>query len=270
MLVMVVDDEGRLTWIDGAVERLTGYQADELVGTNILDHLDVDWNPAAFDSIEAAMSRTGLQRPMLYRVRRKDGSAFVAEVTANSQLDDPVMQGLAVYVRQWDERHLLDQVIESLASSAPLETTLELLTQVMGAETLDGDGFVLLRPTRQGFAQTVSHLTVDPVLAGPDAGPHPPWELAAKQHAPVWRRRDDLPEPMRSAATRHGYRWCWSVAGGCGRAGRGLPRAVASMSTRNPITPAACCCPRWCASPGSCSSNSEPPNDCVTPRPTTR
>ncbi len=210
MLVMVVDGEGKVTWLNGAVERLTGYRADELIGTNILDHLDVEWNPSAFDSISAAMTRTGLQRPMLYRVRRKDGSTFVAEVTANSQLDDPVVQGLAVYVRQWDERQLLDQVIESLASSASLDTTLELLTQVMGAETLDGDGFVLLRPTRQGFDQTISHLPVDPVLAGADGGPHPPWELAAKQQSPVWRHRDDLSEPMRAAALERGYTWCWA------------------------------------------------------------
>ena len=196
MLVMVVDGEGKVTWLNGAVERLTGYRADELIGTNILDHLDVEWNPSAFDSISAAMTRTGLQRPMLYRVRRKDGSSFVAEVTANSQLDDPVVQGLAVYVRQWDERQLLDQVIESLASSAPLDTTLELLTQVMGAETLDGDGFVMLRPTRQGFGQTVSHLPVDPVLAaGADDGRAPALGAGATQQAPVCVNATTCPSP---------------------------------------------------------------------------
>jgi PAS domain S-box-containing protein len=210
LLVMVVDALGQVNWIDGNVERLTGYRPDELIGTNILDHLDSDWNPAAFESIGAAMARTGLQRPMLYRVRRKDGTAFVAEVTANSQLDDPVVQGLAVYVRQWDERHLLDQVVESLASAAPLRTTLQLLTCVMGAETLDGDGFVMVQPTRRGFAQTISHLPVEPTLVGAAAGADAPWVTAARQAAPNWRRCEDLAEPLRSSALERGYQWCWS------------------------------------------------------------
>jgi diguanylate cyclase (GGDEF)-like protein/PAS domain S-box-containing protein len=210
LLVMVVDEVGRVTWLGGAVEPLTGYRSDELIGTNILDHLDGDWNPDAFDSIGAAMTRTGLQRPMLYRVRRKDGSSFVAEVTANSQLDDPVVQGLAVYVRRWDERHLLDQVIESLASATSLDTTLELLTQVMGAETLDGDGFVMFRLTRNGFGQTVSHLPVDPVLMVGSRGSNPPWKQATAQRAPVCRRSDELEEPLRTAACERGYAWCWS------------------------------------------------------------
>ncbi len=208
MMVMVVDETGRVVWLDGAVEPLTGYRIDELVGTNILDHLDLGWNPAALDSIEAAMTRKGLQRPMLYRVRRKDGSSFVAEVTANSQLDDPVVHGLAVYVRRWDERHLLDQVVESLASGAPLDTTLELLTQVMGAETLAADGFVMLQPTGHGFTQTISHLTVEPALTT-SASSSVPWALAAEQEVPVWRPSTDLAEPLRTAALERGYAWCW-------------------------------------------------------------
>ena len=127
------------------------------------------------------MSRTGLQRPMLYRVHRKDGSSFVAEVTANSQLDDPVVQGLAVYVRRWDERHLLDQVIESLASATSLDATLELLTQVMGAETLDGDGFVMfaadperVRADGQPLADRPACWPADPPRKQPavEAGDH--------------------------------------------------------------------------------------------------
>jgi diguanylate cyclase (GGDEF)-like protein/PAS domain S-box-containing protein len=210
MLLMVVDDVGTVTWIDGAVEAMTGYETAELLGTNILDHMDVEWNPAALDSIGAAMTRSGLQRPMLYRVIRKDGTSFVAEVTANSQLEDPVVQGLAVYVRRWDERHLMDQVIESLASSAPLDATLGLLTRVMGAETLDADGVVLLRPSAGRFTHAVTHAEIDPRLAADDGARATPWRRAAQDRSPVWTTVADLPEPIRGIALEQGYAWCWS------------------------------------------------------------
>lgn len=210
MLMMVVDEVGTVTWIGGAVTDLTGHDPAELVGTNILDHLDLDWNPSAFDSIEAALGGSGLQRPMLYRIFRKDGSAFVAEVTANSQLDDPVVCGLAVYVRRWDERHLLDQVLENLASDAALDTTLELLTRVMGAETLDADSVVMLRGADASFERAVTHLDCLGALQGMSATTGTPWHDAAHRGAPVWRRVDDLAPDIRAVATDAGYRWCWA------------------------------------------------------------
>jgi diguanylate cyclase (GGDEF)-like protein/PAS domain S-box-containing protein len=210
MLMLVVDEVGQVTWIDGAVEAMTGYQPHELLGTNILDHMDVEWNPAALDSIGAAIVGSGLQRPMLYRVIRKDGTSFVAEVTANSQLNDPVVRGLAVYLRRWDERHLMDQVIESLASSAPLDATLGLLTRIMGAETLDADGVVLLRPWAGRFTHAVTHAEIDRRLATDEGTRGTPWQRAVRERAPVWMRIADLPQPVRELAAQHGYLWCWS------------------------------------------------------------
>lgn len=209
MLVMVVDDVGTVTWIGGAVADLTGHDPTDLIGTNILQHLDLDWNPSALDSIEAALTGSGLQRPMLYRVRRKDGTAFVAEVTANSQLDDPVVQGLAVYVRRWDERHLLDQVLENLASDASLDETLQLLTCVMGAETLDADSVVMLG-NGDARARAVTHLDLDPALTTGGRATPAPWQVAVRSEAPVWRRVDELAPAVRAAAVRAGYRWCWA------------------------------------------------------------
>jgi diguanylate cyclase (GGDEF)-like protein/PAS domain S-box-containing protein len=215
MLIMVVDAAGTVRSLDGAVRDLTGYEPDELIGDNILDHLDVSWNHRALDSIGFAMTNPGLRRPMLFRVRRKDGSTFVAEVTANSQLDDPVIKGLAVYVRRWDERHLLDQVIESLASAAPLATTLELLTQVMGAETLEADGAVLLDPVYGRFTRVVAATPLLAPLATDSGLKGTPWRRTLESGAPVWTEIDELPDPIRSAAAQAGYRscWCWPVMG---------------------------------------------------------
>ena len=120
------------------------------------------------------MTRQGLQRPMLFRIKRKDGSSFVCEATANAQMSDPDIGGLVAYLRRWDERHLMDLVIEQLAGGAPLQDTLGLLVEVMGAETLEADGAILIEPFAGRFFRVVGSPQLPPELLA-DAGPggHP-------------------------------------------------------------------------------------------------
>ena len=133
-VMFTVDQMGMITWTSGAVERLFGIAPDQLVGTNILEHIDVDWNADALDSIGYAMTASGLQRPMIFRLIRQDGAKVVIEVTANAQHDDPMIGGLAVYARPWGERWLLDQTLDAIAGNASLDDTLDLVVAVMGAE----------------------------------------------------------------------------------------------------------------------------------------
>jgi diguanylate cyclase (GGDEF)-like protein/PAS domain S-box-containing protein len=209
-ILAVVDGEGVVRWVDGNTVGMTGWTADELVGTNILDHLDTTWNPAALESVAFAMTREGLQRPMLFRVRRKDGTTFVAEVTANARMNDPVVNGLVAYIRRWDERHLLDRVIESLAGSESLEDTLALLVEVMGAETLEADGVVLLGPTDDRAARAVAAAGLPVALRRDDGAVDTPWAEAKRRGEPQWCRVDDLPDPLGADARAEGYAACWA------------------------------------------------------------
>ncbi len=210
LVMFVVDTTGAIVWISGTVERLFGFTPDELLGQNMLDYLDLEWSQAALDSIGSAFGATGLQRPMLFRIRRKDGSFIVAEVTANSQLDDPDIQGLMVYVRRWDERYLLDRILESVAGDGSLQATTDLLVQVMAAETLEGDGAVLYGRTDEGFADRTVSPALPPDLIGPVLAPGSPWAEATRTLRPVCAPVPDLPEPLRGRAEAAGYRWCWA------------------------------------------------------------
>lgn len=206
----VVDAEGVIRWAGGAHERLSGWRCEDLVGTNVIDLIDTSWNPIALDSIGAAMTRSGLQRPMLFKLRRKDGSTYVAEVQANSQWDDPVVNGMAVYVRRWDERVLIDAVVESVASGADLRTTLNLLAQVMGAETLEGDGVVLFGREREQFTTCVAAESVPDGLRGDDGTAGTPWNRALITGEPAWSSVRAIAEPAGAIAAERGYRSCWA------------------------------------------------------------
>jgi diguanylate cyclase (GGDEF)-like protein/PAS domain S-box-containing protein len=210
VIMMTLDGLGTITWLGGALERLTGWTPEELVGTNILEHVDTTWNPAALESVGFAYTRHGLQRPMLFKILRKDGSSFICEATANAQVDDPVVGGLVAYVRRWDERHLLDVVIERLAGDASLDETLGLLVEVMGAETLEADGAVFLQPFARRFFRVVAGPDLPAALAADDGSTGTPWQQAILTGEPRWTPVDELPEPLRATAREHGYRWCWA------------------------------------------------------------
>lgn len=210
VIVLVVDPGGVITWAGGALGPVTGYTPEEVVGTHILDHLDAGWNPGAVESVAYAFTASGLQRPMLFRVRRKDGSWLVAEATANAQVDDPVIGGLAVYIRPWDERHLLDLVVESLAAGDPLEHTLGLLVEVMGAETLEGEAAICLDPMGGVFGHVVASERLDPALAVQGLAEVDPVRTALERELPSWTRVDRLDAPLQRAAAANGFLWCWA------------------------------------------------------------
>jgi diguanylate cyclase (GGDEF)-like protein/PAS domain S-box-containing protein len=216
IVMMVVDDQGVVQWINGACERLFGYRPEEVLGDNFMDHLDLGWNAAALDSVVYAMTATGLQRPMQFRVRRKDGTYFVAEVTANAQTAHPVVQGLAVYVRRWDERHLLDRVLESLAGGGDLDVTLRLLIDVMGADNLEAVGVVQLEPNERRFQRSVAAGGLAAALAVDAGDPGTPWAVARRTGEPQSVGVAALPPTLaRSVTDDGGFCWCWAwpVAG---------------------------------------------------------
>ncbi len=209
--VFVVSDDGSITWVGGDVERSSGYRPEELIGTNILDHVVVDWNPWAIESVAAATaSPPGLRRPMLFRIVRKDGTTFVAECTANPQMTDPLVGGLAVYARRWDERHLLDLVMEALAANRPVPEVLDLVVDVLGAETLESDGAVLYDLQGERFTDGAFATGLPAELSGTCDVGGAPWTEAARTRAPVCVPCTALPAALAGPALAAGYTWCWT------------------------------------------------------------
>jgi diguanylate cyclase (GGDEF)-like protein len=208
-VILVIDEAGTIRHCRGPMEELTGYRPVDVVGTGVLRYVDPTFHPLAIDALGTVMAGDGLQRPMLLRLRRRDGSWLVADVTANSQVKDPLIGGIVAYVRRADQRHCVEQVIAGLVGDAPLDEVLTWLCAALGTEHLDGDGCVLFAPDETRFTRAVGA----PALPAPllhDGGEDTPWRAARDDSAPSARPVDDLPEPHRGAATGAGYRWCWA------------------------------------------------------------
>ncbi len=206
-VVFLMAPDGEIRWVNVAVERLSGYRPAEILGTNILDHVDPDWDPYAFDSIGAALGAEGLRLPILFRIRRKDGSMVICEAIANAQLHDPVLGGLCVYLRRWDERTLVDRALETLAAGAPVTATLELLVAVLGCETLEGEGAIVRRaPVPDGPPGVVTP-GLPAVLSGVEGDG--PWAAALRSGERQEVAVGDLRDELREAASSRGFGICW-------------------------------------------------------------
>jgi diguanylate cyclase (GGDEF)-like protein/PAS domain S-box-containing protein len=212
----VVERDGTVRYISQNVPDVFGFTPDELVGTNMLDHMDLEWSAFAIESIGFSLENPGQHLPMLFRFLTKDGGGIVCEVTANNQFDDPAVEGLVVYVRRWEERVLLDRVLDSLAGGAPLEETLGLLVQVMAAEMLESVGAILHDPVPEGFAGIVAAPGLDPLLGGDGAAlpiaeqDRTPWARAVASGLPGVTPVEDLPPALAERARAAGFGCCWT------------------------------------------------------------
>ncbi len=209
-VMFVVAADGTITWASAPVERLFGLSRDAIVGTDIFDHVDVPWNADAIDSVAYAMSADGLQRPMLFRLVRRDGTTMIAEVTANAQFADPDIAGLAVYARPWDERWGFEKLLDAMADDTPLPDVLDLVLAVTGTENLDAQGVFVYADPETGERRVRSHPGLGPTQRRADPAPGAPWTTAFQDHLPCSVPVSDLPEPLASEAAQRGHRWCWA------------------------------------------------------------
>ncbi|MCU1370766.1 MAG: diguanylate cyclase [Ilumatobacteraceae bacterium] len=209
-VVAVVGAEGDVVWINESMTQVTGFSVDDLVGSNMLDHLDLEWNALSLESISYALDNPGMRLPTMLRFHTKYGSPVVMEVTANNQLDDPQIRGLVVHMRPSDERQLVELILESFMAGDDLASTIGRVHDVANAETLRAESAVFLL-----FPGTDDHR---PVLASsPEvgalsamAGLSTPWSVAASSGQPVvLADLTELPAPVRAAAEAAGFAACW-------------------------------------------------------------
>lgn len=224
-VVAVISGEGEVVWINATMTELTGFTVDDLIGSNMLDHLDLEWNPLSLESITYALDNPGMRLPTMLRFHTKDGPPIVMEVTANNQLENPAIRGLVVHLRPSDERQLLDLILESFASGEDLASTIGRVHDVVRAETIEAESAVFLFFS----GATGSH----PVLSScPEVGAlsamdglSTPWSLAASSGRPVLLADlSGLPLPMAEAAAASGFGACWAYP--VCRTGTGVVDAV--------------------------------------------
>jgi diguanylate cyclase (GGDEF)-like protein/PAS domain S-box-containing protein len=122
--VVVLDRTGMIVFATEAIETLTGYSVDELVGRR---DAGVIVEPDDLERIRATISggvlEDGRSRRADMRVQHRDGSLRWCQISVTNQLDDPVIEGVVVNVHDITERR------EAAASVMAAEARFRTLVQ---------------------------------------------------------------------------------------------------------------------------------------------
>ena len=234
--VLVIDVDGRITFVNAAMLELTGLAADDLIATTIFDHVhpdDLAWVADAFArvtdpetrSLRQAGSRPGLR----LRIVGREGAEIAIEANSGGGLDDELVGGSVYFVRPAAQDSLLDGIFTGIGAGASLE---EIVCDIIGLVTcppLAIDAAVF-RQEADGDSELVA--SSDPTLASlPEASTTAvPWStlVGLLGHVPV----DALPDDVRSHLTNAGFGDCFYAAAHAPNAATTL-RLIAATRTRH-------------------------------------
>jgi diguanylate cyclase (GGDEF)-like protein/PAS domain S-box-containing protein len=227
--VAVLDRQGRIRHINAALESLFGRTSAQAIGLDVAllqpERVRGDERQSMTRQVAAGAARRTFEARGLHR----QGHEIPLEVTLcrlEAHADGQGEPLFAAFIRDITQRRLIEkrleaqrEVLEKIASGAPLDATLERIVELMEREFPSMLGSVLLRDAsgqRVHVAAAPSlpaawNRAVEGEVIGARAGSHgkAPWgsELVVTTDIatdPLWER-------YRDAALAHGLRACWSM-----------------------------------------------------------
>ena len=206
---VVLDRAGNVRYAGGSIERVIGWRPQDLVGRSMADFLPPAETERALEAIAEIeqFDRTGAGVPMVFEVRRADGTTGWVEIGAMPFLDVPGIDGIALRHRDWTSQHHFDEFVAALLADEPLPEVLGSLSRSIAA-SLEAPGAAIHHGfDGQAFAAAAgAGVPVDCLL--PREGP---WCETATTGAPTSQSVDALPPAAKEAAGAAGLEGCWTV-----------------------------------------------------------
>ncbi len=104
-IIMVTDTSGTIQYMSPSVERVLGYQSEEMIGTNTAEYVHPDDLMKGYDELAKVISKPGVHSVAVEtRVRHKNGSWRYLEGIANNLLDHPAVRGIVFNHRDVTDR----------------------------------------------------------------------------------------------------------------------------------------------------------------------
>jgi diguanylate cyclase (GGDEF)-like protein/PAS domain S-box-containing protein len=103
-VVTVAHADGTITYTSPSIEKVLGYEPDELIGTQTRDLMHPDDAPRVEQVVAEQFLTDAPERPIEYRVRHRDGSWRLVEGTIANLLDVPGIDGIVGTNRDITER----------------------------------------------------------------------------------------------------------------------------------------------------------------------
>jgi diguanylate cyclase (GGDEF)-like protein/PAS domain S-box-containing protein len=207
----VIATDGTVVYAGGSMDRVTGWQPDELLGRNIAEFLPAEYLGRAIEAI-GEIERddpSGAGVPMVFPLTRPDGTWAWTEIGATPLLDVPGVEGIVLRHRNWDTQHFFDEFLTAIVRGDDLDTVLATLGRSIALTVDAADVVVHYGFDGHRFAGRVGAMTAVANAVGDEDGS--PWRLAAASGEPVLRDVDQLPPILAASARRHGMAACWCL-----------------------------------------------------------
>ncbi|MBL8777123.1 MAG: EAL domain-containing protein [Acidimicrobiales bacterium] len=223
-VLIVTDDQGRMTYVGQAVGHVLGYDADELTGRDCFELVHPEDLNRVFGDFGDEVRGVAKRTPTELRGRHADGTWRHLSVLATNLLDLPAVQGIVLNCRDISRHRAVStllseqsQVLERVARGMALDDTLASIIELVegripGAQCsigqLDDAGRVRV---------TVAPTLPDEVVAALDAVPGTSTlGRSLRAPGPPAVIYDDVATDFRWAGARdvlleHGLRACWAL-----------------------------------------------------------
>ncbi|MDP3096494.1 MAG: PAS domain S-box protein [Syntrophales bacterium] len=110
-IILIVDRLGTITYASPSTERFLGYGPDELIGKRTLDLIVSDDKPRAIADFGRALLTKEIPIPNVFRIRHKNGTERILEGIGKNLLDNPIVAGFVMNVRDITERKQAEEAL---------------------------------------------------------------------------------------------------------------------------------------------------------------
>ena len=111
-IATVIDPDGKITYVSPSVQRVLGYEPDDLVGEVGFEYQDPEGAEAVEEAIEYVSDNPDESRTIQTKFRKADGSWCWIEATIQNQFKDDLIEGLIVNSRDITERKEYERTLE--------------------------------------------------------------------------------------------------------------------------------------------------------------
>jgi PAS domain S-box-containing protein len=95
--ILMTDIEGAITYCGPSVEKISGYQADRLLGHNLWEFVHPDDVAIAIEGFSKELKRQSEVNYLMVRLRHSEGDWIWCTVRGHNLLDNPVVNAMVIY-----------------------------------------------------------------------------------------------------------------------------------------------------------------------------
>lgn len=128
--ILIVDGMGNISFVSPGVEGVLGFEVDAILGENAFQYVHPEDQEVAAEAFAKTLENPGTDVNVEYRAMHADGNWKWIEVRGGNYLDDPLIEGIVVSVRDISERKQRERELDAIRDryQSFTEHTLDILT----------------------------------------------------------------------------------------------------------------------------------------------